>query len=210
MAAAQGTREVGEGESEGVSLSFRILGEVHRALKAELGPYLGAVEPGVGLSCGPLGDLNSEAPRINLFFHEVQLNKNGARGRPTVRARGDRGGDGDDFTFHPPPLELALRFLVTATAADPGEALEALGRALHFFQEHPRLLLGEGGEDGEAIPLTPDPDLDGERIAAIFRAHRAVPQLSVGYLTRVELHSTKVLRRAAATRSVSHRIRRPG
>ena len=70
------------------------------------------------------------------------------------------------------------------------------------------MLKGEALGSYPNLRINPDTNLRYERLADIFRAFNERPKLSAGYAARVELFSTKVLRRTRLVKERRAAVRR--
>lgn len=189
----------------------------HEVMRAVSESVLGALEEGLAdaqpspsIRAGDLRPEAADGPVVNVFFHSLLLNENGAPSLPTRAMRPQRSADDEGYVFHPPPVALTLSFMVTVHGAGAADELELLGRVIQTFQESPRLAAPPQWGALGPFAVSPDARLTPERLTALFSTHGAPARLAVGYLTRIELRSEKVLREAPATRVLKQRLRRQG
>ena len=148
------------------------------------------------------------APTLALYLYNIVVNENGAAARPRRVAKPAANYGEDGYVFLPPPIGLTAHFVATAYASALGAELELLGSALQLFQESPRVPAGEASADPFIISL--DSGMSPERLAALFRSHGTPIRPAIGYRTKMEVRSEKVVREAAATRSVQSKVDRRG
>jgi len=184
-----------------------VLKVVHDTLKKALQEGLADFEPTPEVRLGSLHVEPSTTPIVNVFFHNLSVNENGAKGLPR---RVQLGGPDDGYAFMPPAIPMSLGFLITVFSDDVSLQLALIGKVAQIFQETPRRRPPTGSSYEEMISFTPDTRLTPNRVTELFRSHSAASRLSVGYITRVELRSEKVLREAPTTRSLNHKLRRQG
>jgi hypothetical protein len=102
------------------------------------------------------------------------------------------------------PLEMNLKFLLTASADDLGDEHEVLAVAMKSFLENPKLtgeqLVGDsfGRSDGLAISIDSDFTLD--TCSTVFGGFDAGPRLAVGYQVEARLMSGRELGRSKRVR----------
>jgi Pvc16 N-terminal domain len=102
------------------------------------------------------------------------------------------------------PLELELRFLLTASADDLGDEHEILALGMKAFLDHGKLagelLSGDSFFKHDALSVSPDGDFGLDVCAKVFNGFGAGPRLAVGYRTHVRLASGKELGRSKRVR----------
>jgi hypothetical protein len=102
------------------------------------------------------------------------------------------------------PLELELKYLLTASAEDLADEHEILAVGMKAFLDHPKLagelLSGDSFFKHDALAVAPDTSFDLGVCATVFRGLGAGPRLAVGYRTQVRLVSGKELGRSKRVR----------
>jgi hypothetical protein len=102
------------------------------------------------------------------------------------------------------PLELDLRFLLTASDEDAGDEHELLALGMKAFLDHARLsgelLQGDSFFKHDALPIAPDADFDLGVSSTVFGGFGAGPRLAVGYRAQARLVSGKELGRSKRVR----------
>jgi hypothetical protein len=102
------------------------------------------------------------------------------------------------------PLELGLRYLVTACADDLADEHEILALGLRAFLDHAKLngdtLVGDSFFKGDSVSITHDDQFDLGASATVFNGFGAGPRLAVGYKCDARLYSGKELGRSKRVR----------
>ena len=102
------------------------------------------------------------------------------------------------------PLDLGLRYLLTASADDLADEHEILALGMRAFLDHARLggeqLVGDSFSRGETVPVTHDDGFTLETAAAVLGGLGAGPRLAVGYRAEARLMSGKELGRSKRVR----------
>jgi hypothetical protein len=102
------------------------------------------------------------------------------------------------------PLEMGLRFLLTAAADDLGDEHEILALGMKAFLDHPKLqgeqLVGDSFFKHDAVSLTHDPEFSLETAGAVFAALGQGARVAVGYVTDARLYSGRELGRSKRVR----------
>jgi hypothetical protein len=102
------------------------------------------------------------------------------------------------------PLDLALRYLLTATADDLADEHEILALGMRAFLDHPRLsgdsVVGDSLLKGESIPVGFDDDFSLETASAVFGGLGQSTRLAVGYRAEARLVSGRELGRSRRVR----------
>lgn len=186
-----------------------IINDVNLTVKALLEGELKHVFRNVTVRLGDLHNLSQGDSKsgVNLFLYEIVVNEAGLKSQEDIKEEVEDPETGEVYAiFYPAPVRLSLHYCVTPFASDPQTEYRLLGRILQIFQENSALagdeLRGEVLPTYRGLRLNADTSLRYERLADIFRGYNERPKLSAGYVARVELFSTKVLRR---TRLVKER-----
>src|SRR5438477_3972038 len=91
------------------------------------------------------------------------------------------------------PLEMGLRYLLTAAADDLADEHEILALGMKAFLDHPKLqgeqLLGDSFFKHDAVSLNHDTAFTLETASAVFSALGQNARVSVGYRTDARLFS---------------------
>lgn len=192
-----------------------IINDVNVTLKALLEKELKQVFRNVSVRLGDLHNLSQGDSKsgVNLFLYELIVNEQGLHKQEKIQKEEVDPETGETYAlFYPPPLRLSLHYLITPFASDPQTEYRLLGRILQIFQENGAIaddaLRGEILSTYPVLRFTPDISLRYERIADIFRAYSERPKLSAGYIARVELFSTKVLKRTRLVKERRASVRR--
>ena len=102
------------------------------------------------------------------------------------------------------PLELGLRYLLTAAADDLADEHEILALGLRAFLDNGKLtgeqIVGDSFVTGDAIHLTHDTDFNVEKGATVFGALGGNARLAVGYRVEARLYSGKEVGRTKRVR----------
>ena len=102
------------------------------------------------------------------------------------------------------PLELGLRYLLTAVAEDPADEQEILALGLRGFLDNPKLtgeqLSGDSFVPGDSVSVTYDTDFTLEKAATVFGAIGGTARLAVGYRLEARLYSGKEIGRTKRVR----------
>lgn len=192
-----------------------IINDVNLTLKNLLELELKHVFRNVSVRLGDLHNLSQGDSKsgVNLFLYEIVLNEAGLAKQEDVREEHEDPETGETYAvFYPAPVRLSLHYIITPFASDPQTEYRLLGRILQIFQENAGLqgdlLKGEALGSYPNLRINPDTNLRYERLADIFRAFNERPKLSAGYAARVELFSTKVLRRTRLVKERRAAVRR--
>ncbi|HXL40885.1 MAG TPA: Pvc16 family protein [Myxococcales bacterium] len=102
------------------------------------------------------------------------------------------------------PLEMGLRYLITAAAEDVGDEHEILAIGMKAFLDHPKLhgdqLLGDSFFRQDALQLHPDTDFTLETAGSVFAGLGQGTRLAVGYRTEARLYSGREIGRSKRVR----------
>jgi len=102
------------------------------------------------------------------------------------------------------PLDLALHYLITASADDLADEHEILALGLKAFLDNPRLageqLVGDSFAKGDALPLSHDNDFTLQTASTVFGGFGSGPRLAVGYRAEARLMSGRELGRSKRVR----------
>jgi hypothetical protein len=102
------------------------------------------------------------------------------------------------------PLELALHYLLTASADDLADEHEILALGMKAFLDNSKLtgeqISGDSFFKGDSLPIHPHDGFTLETAAHVFGAFGSAPRLSVGYVAQVRLASGKELGRSKRVR----------
>jgi hypothetical protein len=102
------------------------------------------------------------------------------------------------------PLEMELRWLLTASAEDLTEEHEILALGMKAFLDHPKLageqLLGDSFSRQDTLPIHHDSGFTLETAGAVFGGMGQGPRLAVGYRTEARLFSGRELGRSKRVR----------
>jgi hypothetical protein len=102
------------------------------------------------------------------------------------------------------PLEMGLRYLLTAAAEDLAEEHEILALGMKAFLDHPKLqgeqLVGDSFFKHDALSLDHDTEFTLETVSAVFSALGQNARVSVGYRTDARLFSGRELGRSKRVR----------
>jgi hypothetical protein len=102
------------------------------------------------------------------------------------------------------PLEMGLRYLLTAGADDLGDEHEILALGMKAFLDHPKLtgeqLLGDSFFRQDTLPVHHDTEFTLETAAAVFSGLGQSARLAVGYRTDARLFSGRELGRSKRVR----------
>lgn len=192
-----------------------IINDVNLTVKALLELELKHVFRNVTVRLGDLHNLSQGDSKsgVNLFLYEIVVNEAGLTKQEEIRQEEEDPETGEVHAiFFPPPVRLSLHYIITPFASDPQTEYRLLGRILQIFQENSALeedrLKGEVLPTYQSLRLNADTGLRYERLADIFRAYSERPKLSAAYVARVELFSTKVLRRTRLVKERRSSVRR--
>ena len=93
------------------------------------------------------------------------------------------------------PLELGLRYLLTAGADDLADEQEILALGMRALLDHSRLegedLAGDSFPKGDFVGVTHDPGFTLETCSTVFGGFGAGPRVAVGYKADARLYSGK-------------------
>jgi len=102
------------------------------------------------------------------------------------------------------PLEMGLRYLITAAADDLADEHEIIALGMKAFLDHPKLqgetLVGDSFFKHDAVPVQYDTDLTLETAAAVFGGLLQPARVAVGYRTDARLFSGRELGRSKRVR----------
>jgi len=102
------------------------------------------------------------------------------------------------------PLELGLRYLITAAADDLAEEHEILAVGMKAFLDHPKLsgeqLVGDSFFRQDALQLHHDTDFTHETAGSIFAGLGQTARVAVGYRTDARLFSGREMGRSKRVR----------
>ncbi|HEX9573471.1 MAG TPA: Pvc16 family protein [Myxococcales bacterium] len=102
------------------------------------------------------------------------------------------------------PLELRLRYLLTAAADDLGDEHELLGLGMKGFLDHPKLtgeqLAGDSFSKGDALTVHHDSDFTLAISQAVLGGLGTGPRLAVGYQVDTRLYSGREVGRTRRVR----------
>jgi len=102
------------------------------------------------------------------------------------------------------PLELGLRYLLTASAEDASEEHEILATGMKAFLDHPKLsrdqLLGDSFFKSDSVAVRNDDEFSFEISAAVFRGLGESGRVAVGYRTDARLYSGREIGRSKRVR----------
>src|SRR5207237_5368440 len=100
--------------------------------------------------------------------------------------------------------DMALHYLLTASAEDLADEHECLAIGMKAFLDKPRLtgesLLGDSFFKGDALPVNNDDKFTLETASAVFGGFGQGPRLSVGYRAEARLFSGRELGRSKRVR----------
>jgi hypothetical protein len=102
------------------------------------------------------------------------------------------------------PLELGLRYLLTAAAEDLADEHEILGVGMRAMLDHGKLqrdtLVGDSFFKDDAVVITHDSEFTLQTSSTVFGGFGAGPRLAVGYRADARLYSGKELGRSKRVR----------
>jgi hypothetical protein len=102
------------------------------------------------------------------------------------------------------PLEMGLRYLLTAAADDLADEQEILALGMKAFLDHPKLsgeqLMGDSFLPQDALALNHDTDFTLETAASVFAGLGQNARVAVGYRTDARLYSGRELGRSKRVR----------
>ena len=102
------------------------------------------------------------------------------------------------------PLELRLRYLLTAGADDLGDEHELLGLGMKGFLDHPKLtgeqLAGDSFGKGDALTVYHDTDFTLATSSTVLGGLGLGPRLAVGYQVDARLYSGREVGRTRRVR----------
>jgi len=102
------------------------------------------------------------------------------------------------------PLEMGLRYLLTAAADDLADEHEILALGMKAFLDHPKLsgeqLLGDSFLRQDALPVNHDTEFTLETASAVFAGLGQNARVAVGYRTDARLFSGRELGRSKRVR----------
>jgi len=102
------------------------------------------------------------------------------------------------------PLELHLRYLLTAAADDLGDEHELLGLGMKGFLDHPKLtgdqLAGDSFVKGDSLTVHHDSDFTLATSHAVLGGLGLGPRLAVGYQVDARLYSGREIGRTRRVR----------
>jgi hypothetical protein len=102
------------------------------------------------------------------------------------------------------PLELGLRYLITASAEEPGDEQEILALGLRAFLDHARLegetLVGDSFFKDDVVRMNHDNDFTLQTASTVLGGLGVGPKLAVGYRADARLYSSKELGRSKRVR----------
>jgi hypothetical protein len=102
------------------------------------------------------------------------------------------------------PMELGLRYLLTASAEDLADEHELIALGMKAFLDHPRLtgeqLMGDSFFKGDAVRFLPDDTFTLETSNTVFSGFGGGPRVAVGYRADARLFSGKELGRSKRVR----------
>src|SRR5262245_25747638 len=102
------------------------------------------------------------------------------------------------------PLELRLRYLLTASADDLGDEHELLGLGMKGFLDHPKLtgeqLAGDSFGKGDSLGVHHDSDFSLAISQAVLGGLGLGPKLAVGYQVDARLYSGREVGRTRRVR----------
>jgi hypothetical protein len=102
------------------------------------------------------------------------------------------------------PLEMGLRYLITAAADDLADEHEIIALGMKAFLDHPKLqgetLVGDSFFKHDAVPVQYDTDFTLETAAAVFGGLLQPARVAVGYRTDARLFSGRELGRSKRVR----------
>jgi hypothetical protein len=149
--------------------------------------------------------LRKSAPCLTLFLYDV---------RPSFEVRKDENWNLEEevtdengethVVRYARPLELQLRYLLTASSEDLADEHELLALGMKAFLDHPRLageqLRGDSFFKGDTVPVFADDTFSLETAATVFGGFGEGPRLSVGYRSEARLFSGRELGRSKRVR----------
>lgn len=194
-----------------------IFNDVNATLKNLLEVELKQVFKNVMVRVSDLHNLSSGDTKtgVNLFLYEVVLNEQGVKQQEEVAQEEEDPETGEwSVAYYPAPVRLSLRYVITPFASDSATEYRLLGRIIQIFQENP--VMSGDKLRGEVLPLygrlgvVPDPHLRMGAQREIFGAYSERYKLSAGYVARVEMSSSKVLRRTRLVKERRADVRRSG
>jgi|SRR5690349_5515378 len=102
------------------------------------------------------------------------------------------------------PLDLRLRYLLTAAADDQGDEHELLGLGMKAFLDHPKLsgelLAGDSFVKGDSLTVYPDTDFTLATSSTVLGGLGLGPRVAVGYQTDARLYSGREVGRTRRVR----------
>ena len=102
------------------------------------------------------------------------------------------------------PLEMGLRYLLTAAADDLADEQEILALGMKAFLDHPKLsgeqLTGDSFFPQDSLALNHDTDFTLETAASVFAGLGQNARVAVGYRTDARLYSGRELGRSKRVR----------
>lgn len=192
-----------------------ILNDVNATLKNLLEAELKMVFKNVTVRVSDLHNLSSGDSKtgVNLFLYELILNEQGVRQQEEVAQEEENPETGEwSVAYYPAPIRLSLRYIITPFASDSPTEYRLLGRILQIFQENSvmtgDMLRGEVLPQYGRLGVVPDPHLRMGAQREIFGAYTERYKLSAGYVARVEMASSKVIRRTRLVKERRAEVRR--
>jgi uncharacterized protein DUF4255 len=105
---------------------------------------------------------------------------------------------------YPRPLELGLKYLLTAYSEDLADEHEFLALGLRALHEKPELngdsLVGDSFFRGDTLKIRPDDRFTLETASTVFGGFGTGPRLAVGYQADARLYSMKEMSRSKRVR----------
>ena len=102
------------------------------------------------------------------------------------------------------PLELGLKYLLTAAADDSADEHELLATGMKAFLDHPKLtgeqLAGESFFKSDSVAVHNDDEFSFEISATVFRGLGESVRVAVGYRTDARLYSGREIGRSKRVR----------
>lgn len=102
------------------------------------------------------------------------------------------------------PLDMKLRYMLTAAADDLADEHELLALGMKAFLDHPQLagegLIGDSFFKDDKLPITADESFDLQTSSTIFGGFGQGPRLAVGYKAEARLVSGRELGRSKRVR----------